>query len=468
MKPNFKKVTLLLAGLMASGAVLAQTADTVKKSIYYVKPFAPKNSFRTLSVGVGLGVLTDYTILNGQSNYETHKVELGYSGFIKEQILPALGVQADVFFGKLEASEARFNDANGNRYQRFDTKINWALSGSFVYTFANINWRNHRSLMQPYATLGGGAITYSPSYTLQNGQTNTITRGSGQNFQEFFIPLGIGTKISVAPGVNIDLGYTINFVNANNVFALTSPQGNDRFSYAHGGIEFVLGDKRKPQLATYNPVSSMYYDYTTQASDLRTQQQVMEQNMKIEQQNLEAQLAAQKAANDRMAADLAKATADSDGDGVSDLFDKCPNTPAGTKVDGSGCPLIIPKAENVKVYITEEDRKVVKDAIANLEFDLGKATIRAHSLPSLDKVAELLVNKNFSLKLAGHTDNTGSADLNMRLSKDRAESIKAYLVSKGANASRIEATGYGMTQPIATNKTAKGRQQNRRVEFTLY
>jgi OOP family OmpA-OmpF porin len=70
--------------------------------------------------------------------------------------------------------------------------------------------------------------------------------------------------------------------------------------------------------------------------------------------------------------------------------------------------------------------------------------------------------------LAGHTDNTGSNDLNMRLSKDRAESIKAYLVNKGANASRIEATGYGQTQPIATNKTAAGRQANRRVEFTLF
>ena len=79
-----------------------------------------------------------------------------------------------------------------------------------------------------------------------------------------------------------------------------------------------------------------------------------------------------------------------------------------------------------------------------------------------------MTEKNFSLKLAGHTDNTGSDALNLSLSKDRAESIKAYLVEKGANASRIEATGYGESQPIATNKTAAGRQANRRVEFTLY
>ena len=99
---------------------------------------------------------------------------------------------------------------------------------------------------------------------------------------------------------------------------------------------------------------------------------------------------------------------------------------------------------------------------------MSKATIRPSSYESLNKVAALLIEKNFSLKLAGHTDNTGSMQLNMRLSKERAEAVKTYLVSKGANASRIEATGYGPTQPIASNANAEGRQQNRRVEFTLY
>ena len=119
------------------------------------------------------------------------------------------------------------------------------------------------------------------------------------------------------------------------------------------------------------------------------------------------------------------------------------------------------------MVVTDEDRKVVGEAIKNLEFDLGKATIKAKSYETLNRVASLLIQKNFSLKLAGHTDNTGSAALNLRLSKDRAEAVKAYLVSQGANASRIEATGYGEDQPIASNKTATGRQQNRRVEFSL-
>ncbi|MNI56457.1 putative lipoprotein YiaD precursor [compost metagenome] len=155
---------------------------------------------------------------------------------------------------------------------------------------------------------------------------------------------------------------------------------------------------------------------------------------------------------------------------MANKYDKCPGTPSGVQVDGSGCPILVKNETKIveKVVVTEADKKVVADAIKNLEFDLSKATIRPTSYATLNKVAELLIEKNFSLKLAGHTDNTGSRELNMRLSKERAESVKAYLVSQGANASRIEATGYGPDQPIASNKNAAGRQQNRRVEFTLY
>jgi OOP family OmpA-OmpF porin len=110
----------------------------------------------------------------------------------------------------------------------------------------------------------------------------------------------------------------------------------------------------------------------------------------------------------------------------------------------------------------------VREAIQNLEFEFGKASIKPTSFPSLDRVAKLLSTKGFSLKLGGHTDNVGSAERNMIVSKNRAESVKQYLVTQGANPSRIEAVGYGADQPIADNKTDAGRQKNRRVEFTLY
>jgi len=218
-------------------------------------------------------------------------------------------------------------------------------------------------------------------------------------------------------------------------------------------------------LANANPVLDLYDDLIARLEDQNTtlQSTVNEMHdhaaeLKHENERMQGQI-------ERLYADLA----DDDKDGVPNRYDKCPDTPIGYKVDGSGCPLPDAPAPIIQqITITEEDRRVVDEAIQNLEFDLGKATIRPSSYPSLNKVAILLIEKNFSLKLAGHTDNSGSMQFNLKLSKDRAEAVKSYLVSKGANPSRIEATGYGPTQPIASNATEAGRQQNRRVEFTLF
>ncbi|HEY4198223.1 MAG TPA: OmpA family protein, partial [Mucilaginibacter sp.] len=386
--------------------------------------------------------------------------ELGFGAYVKKQILPSFGIQADFLAGKLKSDHAQVNAAGIMPYESFKTKMNWAASLSGNFTLANINWRHKQGVIQPYLTAGVGLMGYTPQVSGDGVSYTNFKPTNDGHVKELFIPVGAGLKFNLAPGVNLDLGYQVNFVNSDNIDGYDYGLSNDRFSYAHIGLEFALGPRSKPQLAAHNPVSSMRTEYLTEEAMLKNSIQAQQ-----------AQIDATKAQNEKLRSDLAitnanlaKFTTDSDGDGVPDFFDKCPNTPTGTKVDGSGCPL--PVAKNV--IITEEDRRVVKDAIKNLEFDFGKATIREHSYESLDRVARLLVDKNFSLKLAGHTDNVGSNEANLKLSKDRAESIRSYLVSKGANASRIEATGYGETQPIASNKTAKGRQANRRVEFTLY
>ncbi|MEO7212181.1 OmpA family protein [Mucilaginibacter sp.] len=455
MKTNLKKATLLLTGLMVGSKLFAQSPDsTATKN--YVQPFSDGGAFRTWSIGIHGGVLTPYTIFgtNGKQDFTTPQAELGYGGYIKKQILPSFGLQADFLAGKVKGKDAQ---PNGTGLNSFQTKVQWSAALSGNLTLANINWRHKKGAIQPYVTFGGGVINYKPVLTTTAG-VSTNFKANDESIREVFIPVGAGLKFNLGSGVNLDMGYQVNFVATDNFDGYNAGGGSDKFSYAHIGLEFALGKSSKPQLATHNPVNSMRTEY-------------LWENQKTKDA-LQAQIDAEKAANDKLRADLdatnanlAKFTVDSDADGVPDFYDKCPNTPAGTKVDGSGCPLA--KAE-VKVYVTEEDKRVVKDAINNLEFDLGKATIRPKSFPSLDRVAKLLTDKNFSLKLAGHTDNTGSDALNLRLSKDRAESIKAYLVSKGANASRIEATGYGESQPIATNATAAGRQANRRVEFTLY
>ncbi|HTD42439.1 MAG TPA: OmpA family protein, partial [Mucilaginibacter sp.] len=442
MKFNFKKAVLLFSGVLAGGLLFAQTPDTTKTSQTfnnYVKPFSPESAFRTWSIGINVGVLTPYNIIQDKRSmdFTSPDGQLGYSAYIKKQILSSFGIQADFMAGKLKGDHAQLNRFGFMPYETFSTKLNWSASLSGNLTLANINWRHKQGFIQPYVTLGAGLMGYTPTLISRTGEAATNFKpDNGGHIKELFIPVGTGVKFNLSPGINLDLGYQINFVNSDNVDGYDYGSGNDRFSYAHIGLEFALGKGSKPQLATHNPVNSMRAEYLTEEDRLKNSIQAQQ-----------AQIDAEKAQNDKLRADLdatnanlAKFTVDSDGDGVPDFFDKCPNTPTGTKVDGSGCPL--PVAKDVKVYVTEEDRKIVREAIKNLEFDFGKATIREHSYPSLDRVAQLLIDKNFSLKLAGHTDNVGSADANMKLSKDRAESIKAYLVSKGANASRIEATGY--------------------------
>ncbi len=146
---------------------------------------------------------------------------------------------------------------------------------------------------------------------------------------------------------------------------------------------------------------------------------------------------------------------DTDGDGVNDEEDRCPNLP-GVR-ENQGCPVI-----------PEEIKKRVSIAARNILFETGKSKLRTSSFKGLNDVARIMVeNPEMELAIDGHTDYVGSDAMNQTLSDNRAGSVKTYLVSKGVDESRITATGHGETMPIADNKTAAGRQQNRRSELTL-
>jgi outer membrane protein OmpA-like peptidoglycan-associated protein len=104
--------------------------------------------------------------------------------------------------------------------------------------------------------------------------------------------------------------------------------------------------------------------------------------------------------------------------------------------------------------------------LRGVNFELGKAVLLPISRDILEEVARSLVaNPQVRVEVAGHTDSTGSRALNERLSLARAESVKAFLIENGVNAGQLEVQGYASTQPVATNKTASGRAQNRRVEL---
>ncbi|MBB5636454.1 OOP family OmpA-OmpF porin [Pedobacter cryoconitis] len=439
----FKSLPVALAALFIGGAAQAQEQPVSNAA----------QQFSTWSIGVNAGVLTPTSPLGGHNDFSKNSSNLGYGLYIKKQFTPYFSLKLDGIRGKLKGDNSKsFNDGKGAAIvggnTAFETQLNYAASLSAEVNMFNIDMFRKQDALQLFVTGGAGLAGYKPKVTNASG-----TSEYPKDVKELIIPVGLGARFKVSEKVNFNLGWSVYFVDGDNLDGTRrGPRHSDKFNYASAGLEFALGKGK--QLAFHNPVAATY-DEALQAKNLAN--------------SLKSDLDAQKSENAKLRTEMSDLLRDTDGDGVADKLDKCPNTPSGTVVDGAGCPLVTPApVVTEKVIITEADRKVVKQAIKDLEFDLAKATIRAKSYPSLNRVANLLVTKNFSLKLAGHTDNTGSADLNMRLSKDRAESVKAYLVSQGANASRIEATGYGKNQPIATNKTAAGRQKNRRVEFTLY
>jgi len=146
---------------------------------------------------------------------------------------------------------------------------------------------------------------------------------------------------------------------------------------------------------------------------------------------------------------------DKDGDDVNDEEDKCVTIP-GSK-ENFGCPVI-----------TEEIKKKVNTAAKNILFVSGSAKLQSSSNKGLNEVVQIMKdNPAMNLSVDSHTDNAGNDELNQKLSENRAAAVKTYIVSKGIDANRITATGYGEFMPIADNTTAAGRQKNLRTELTL-
>ncbi|MCB9780739.1 MAG: OmpA family protein [Alphaproteobacteria bacterium] len=151
---------------------------------------------------------------------------------------------------------------------------------------------------------------------------------------------------------------------------------------------------------------------------------------------------------------------DGDEDRVPDYRDACPMQKANARADAKksdGCPS--------RVFISQK-AIVITDKIF---FKTGKATIKPESHALLDEIAGVLAKHEEikKVEVAGHTDDQGKDDANLKLSQGRSEAVMAYLVGQGIAADRLVAKGYGETEPIGDNTTDEGRAQNRRVEFRI-
>jgi OOP family OmpA-OmpF porin len=153
---------------------------------------------------------------------------------------------------------------------------------------------------------------------------------------------------------------------------------------------------------------------------------------------------------------------DSDNDGVVDGVDKCADTPRELAVDDDGCPI---KIGEVGQRFIDGEAVAVK-----IDFASGKSEILPTSYENLNRVGEVFSDwPDAKAEIGGHTDSQGAKDFNTKLSKERAESVKKYLVENfpKIKSGNLKTKGYGEDQPIADNATPEGRAENRRVQFKL-
>jgi outer membrane protein OmpA-like peptidoglycan-associated protein len=176
---------------------------------------------------------------------------------------------------------------------------------------------------------------------------------------------------------------------------------------------------------------------------------------------------------------------DRDGDGVPDDVDKCPDVPG--PVENQGCPDVDTDGDGIvdrldkcpdkfgappdgcpKIYTLIEVKREKIEIKQQVHFATAKWRVLPDSFPLLDQVVQALSDfPKIRVTIEGHTDNVGGDASNLKLSQSRAEAVRDYLVAKGVAPDRLQAVGYGLTKPIASNKTTKGKAQNRRTEFRI-
>ena len=441
------KATFLIIFCVAAITVTAnaQSTDTSKMAPPGpARVFGGASQYSKFSVGVNVGITSGQVpFFNNSTN--TFVGNLGYGADLRYQLTHAFSIQLEYFGGQVGG-----NDNNGTHLSgvtepydgtSFSTKYNsFSLGGMF--DIGSISFLHRQNGILLYGTAGAGMDFYKPTYVNLAGTNESYT----STVKELDAPLGAGLKFKLSDALALNLGYTVTFVDGYNFSGFHTYPTFDEYGYTYAGLEYTFGTKTKPNIEWVNPVAMMYDELYDAA-------------LRQEVEALKARVATVETAVN----DLKK---DSDGDGVSDQFDKCPNTPAGTVVDGSGCPLVIPPPIDTSLFMRKGTMvHPAATAYANIQFEFDSSVLKTESYQILDLTASDLKSTGSTCELDGFASSEGTAAHNLRLSKDRANSVKTYLVNSGVAAKKLKVKAFGETHPVADNSTEAGRILNRRVEF---
>ena len=429
----------LVALVGVSSLASAQDAPATSSS---AKVFGGRAQYRTWSLGVNAGVLAPVVVTGGSNDFTNWDVNLGYGISLRKQLGHAFGLEGNVFRGKLSGNNEKAPGGARAGVREFETDLAYSADLRGVVNVATVDFLRRENSVNFFVTAGYGVAAYRAA--LNGADPKNLPEVYGDNgdkkyIKEAYIPVGAGIKFKVSDRVSFNLAYTMNFVDGDNLNGVYSATGSkDKFSYSSAGLEFSLGSKAKPNLDWVNPLALMY----DELKDPSLRQEV--EALKNRVANVE-----------KSVDDLKK---DSDGDGVADMFDKEPNSAPGAVVDGSGRTIKFPE----QTQVTSNNSGVT--GFETIGFEFNSSVLKTESYPTLDKLSSVLRENGGKVTVNGHASSEGTAAYNMKLSKDRANSVKTYLVNSGVSASSVVTKGFGETKPIASNDTEEGRIQNRRVE----
>ncbi|MBL1410544.1 OmpA family protein [Sphingobacterium faecale] len=453
------KKTAVAASLVAALG-FAETAQAQTPTV-----FGGRSQYRTWSIGVQGGITTPNTVIGGNNafgqkvGYFQNKVGEYYGLTIRKQFSHLFGLELEGNRGKIKTYNHELSgpaSENIGGAKSVVTDVNWAASLNGVFQLGTIDFLRRENAVNFYAKVGIGTFAYNPVQYANNDFTGTVVydnkgkvgeavfgdrefKGDRDYRLGMIVPVGVGAKFKLSEVVALNLGYTMNFTDEASLYGPNRHgDAKQRFSNVYGGLEFTLGSRDKQNLTFANPAATMYDELRDPS--LRNEVEALKQRVSSLEGTVDA---------------LGK---DSDGDGVPDKFDKCPNTPAGTVVDGSGCPIKFPEP-----VVT--NNATTGAYYAPIQFEFDSSVLKTESYSTLDKLAKEVRDNKSSVTLDGYASSEGSESYNVNLSKDRANAVKQYLVNAGVSASSITANGYGEANPIASNATESGRVQNRRVEI---
>jgi len=312
-----RQAVLLFILLAFSLSGISQNKDEA------IKPYTGKKPFRKFTVGVNAGALKSSVAVGGSNDFTNNKINFGYGINARYQLTHWLAFQADAIRGTFSGDQSKKQGRDSLNFYKpidnFKTKLHIAGSLSAQLTFGNINWLNLKNYIVPYVSVGAGLALWNVRIKPKGEDWQDYQPMVHKYMQDLFIPVTLGMRYKLTPGINLDLNYRMNWVDGDNLDGFanynvapihSSTVKKDKFSYTTLGIEFALGKKSKPQLLYDNPAY--------RASNF-LQDQIDRLNNRVD-----SVIATQKGLED------------TDNDGVADLYDKEPNTPAGCPVDAHG------------------------------------------------------------------------------------------------------------------------------------